>query len=109
MTTKEGKAFAVAQIEEFEKEMKRQGNATDKRITLWISIPWTGGSPRQYVNEARYYRSGNGKALEKLRGHITLFRKLLWVARDLAQEVDKINGRICLEWPTSCRYWHDPH
>eukprot|EP00959_Pyramimonas_sp_CCMP1952_P136645 2859607-Pyramimonas_sp.AAC.1 len=33
---------------------------------------------------------------------------LFWVVRELAQEVSKREGQICLEWPTPCRYWHDP-
>eukprot|EP00959_Pyramimonas_sp_CCMP1952_P156005 3263019-Pyramimonas_sp.AAC.1 len=86
MTTKEGKAFAVAKIIELEKEFRCEGLATDRRITLWISIPCTGGPPWQYVNEAMYYRSGNEKALKQLRGHGALLRKLLRIARDLAQE-----------------------
>eukprot|EP00959_Pyramimonas_sp_CCMP1952_P381919 8003202-Pyramimonas_sp.AAC.1 len=61
MTTKEGKAFAVAKIIEFEKELKSKGLTTDRRRALWISMPCTGGSPWQYVNEAMYYRSGNEK------------------------------------------------
>eukprot|EP00959_Pyramimonas_sp_CCMP1952_P473527 9501895-Pyramimonas_sp.AAC.1 len=72
-------------------------------------MPCTRGYPWQYVNEAMYYRSVSEKALKKLKGHVTLFRKLLWVARDLAQEVMKIKGQICLEWPTPCRCWSDPH
>eukprot|EP00959_Pyramimonas_sp_CCMP1952_P095065 1988277-Pyramimonas_sp.AAC.1 len=63
MTTKEGKAFAAAKLEEFNKEMKSRGQASDKRITFGISIPCTGGSPWQYVSEAVYYCSGNEKAL----------------------------------------------
>eukprot|EP00959_Pyramimonas_sp_CCMP1952_P416292 8721951-Pyramimonas_sp.AAC.1 len=86
MTTKEGQAFAVAKIIEFDKELKSKGLTTDRRLTLWISMPCTGGPPWQCVNEAMYYRSGNEKALKQLRGHVTLCRKLLWVARDLAQE-----------------------
>eukprot|EP00959_Pyramimonas_sp_CCMP1952_P053417 1117419-Pyramimonas_sp.AAC.1 len=39
---------------------------------------------------------------------MTRFRKLSWVARDLAKEVNKRNGQMCLEWPTPCGYWHDP-
>eukprot|EP00959_Pyramimonas_sp_CCMP1952_P136946 2865480-Pyramimonas_sp.AAC.1 len=62
----------------------------------------------QCVNEAMYYRSGNEKALKKLRGHVALSRKLLWVARDLAQEVKNRKGQICFGWPTPCRYWSDP-
>eukprot|EP00959_Pyramimonas_sp_CCMP1952_P325428 6811335-Pyramimonas_sp.AAC.1 len=55
-----------------------------------------------------YYSSGKEKAHKKLRGHVTFLRKLSWVARELAQEVEKRNGQICLEWPTPCRHWHDP-
>eukprot|EP00959_Pyramimonas_sp_CCMP1952_P134933 2823548-Pyramimonas_sp.AAC.1 len=86
MATKEGRAFAVARIIEFDKEIKSKGLTADRRITLWISILCTGGCPWQSVNEAMYYRSGNESALKKLMGHATLLRKLLWVARDLAQE-----------------------
>eukprot|EP00959_Pyramimonas_sp_CCMP1952_P076495 1598308-Pyramimonas_sp.AAC.1 len=45
MTTKEGKAFAVAKIVGLERDMIRKCLATDKRITLWVSMPCTGGSP----------------------------------------------------------------
>eukprot|EP00959_Pyramimonas_sp_CCMP1952_P008733 182721-Pyramimonas_sp.AAC.2 len=51
MTTQEGKTFTVAKTEEFEQEMKKHGAATDRRTSLWISMPCTGGSPWQHVNE----------------------------------------------------------
>ena len=37
-------------------------------ITLWSSIPCTGGSSWQYINEMIYYKTGNKKALKRLRG-----------------------------------------
>eukprot|EP00959_Pyramimonas_sp_CCMP1952_P359044 7517987-Pyramimonas_sp.AAC.1 len=72
MPTKEGKAFAVAKIIEIETELRFKGLTIDRRITLWISMPCAGGSKWQCVNETMYYRSGNEKALKKLRGHVTL-------------------------------------
>eukprot|EP00959_Pyramimonas_sp_CCMP1952_P428372 8972407-Pyramimonas_sp.AAC.1 len=79
-----------------------------RRITLWISIACTGGSPWQHVSEAMYYRSGNAKALKKLMGsHYTVSEVVVGSSR-MAQEVCKRKGLICFEWPTPWRYWHDP-
>ena len=81
---------------------------SSRHIILWASIPCTGGSPWQYVNEAMYYRNGDQKALRRLKGHRTLFRKLFWTFRRLANEVLKLGGTVCTEWPTPCQYWRDP-
>eukprot|EP00959_Pyramimonas_sp_CCMP1952_P083676 1749592-Pyramimonas_sp.AAC.1 len=67
MTTQEGKAFAVAKIVEFGK-IRRKGLTTDKRMTLWISMPCTGGPPRHYVNEPMCYSSGNEKSPQEIEG-----------------------------------------
>ena len=72
------------------------------------SIPCTGGSPWQYVNEAHYFRTGNHRALRRLRGVRTDFRYLLGNFVKLAHAVKKAGGIVCLEWPSQCQYWRDP-
>ena len=47
-------------------------NHPNQKITLWSSIPCTGGSPWQYVNEAIYIRRGDYAKLEKLQRHRSL-------------------------------------
>ena len=49
MRTDQGRKLALADIREFK----------GKHISLWGSMPCTGGSPWQYVNEAHYFRTGN--------------------------------------------------
>ena len=71
-------------------------------------MPCTGGSPWQYVNEALYYRTGNHRALRRLRGVRTDFRYLFQNFMVLARAVAKTGGTVCLEWPTQCAYWRDP-
>ena len=78
-------------------------------ITLWASIPCTGGSSWQYINELFYYKTGNKKALKRLRGLRTLFRRLWLNFVIIAKEVIKTGGNICIEWPLRCLYWKDPH
>eukprot|EP00959_Pyramimonas_sp_CCMP1952_P018773 396752-Pyramimonas_sp.AAC.1 len=57
MTTEERKTFTVAKTIEFEKELRCKGLTTDRRMTLWISMPCAGGPPWQCVNEAMHCRS----------------------------------------------------
>eukprot|EP00959_Pyramimonas_sp_CCMP1952_P401934 8422430-Pyramimonas_sp.AAC.1 len=56
-----------------------------KHITLWGSMPCTGGSPWQHVNEAHYFRAGNHGAMRKLRSIRTDFRYLFWNFREIAR------------------------
>ncbi len=77
-------------------------------VLLWSSIPCTGGSPWQYVNEARHLRTGDKEALEKLenlRSEFALFWKNFEV---LAEEVIRRKGFVAIEWPSACSYWKDP-
>eukprot|EP00959_Pyramimonas_sp_CCMP1952_P196185 4101679-Pyramimonas_sp.AAC.1 len=64
-----------------------------KRMTLWGSMPCTGGSPWQYVNEAHYFRARNHGAMRRLRGSRTDFRYLFWNFREVARAVHKTGGR----------------
>ena len=54
------------------------GPGDTKSMLLWSSIPCTGGSTWQYVNEAVYLRSNNELALQRLRGLRNVFEKL-WI------------------------------
>ena len=49
-------------------------------------------------------RNGNGdkKALRRLRGIRTTFRKLFCAFRELVEEVMERLGTACLEWPAPC-------
>ena len=77
-------------------------------VTLWASIPCTGGSSWQYINEMIYLKTGNKRALRRLRGLRTTFRKLWSNFVAIAQEVINIGGNVCIEWPLRCIYWKDP-
>eukprot|EP00959_Pyramimonas_sp_CCMP1952_P056585 1181817-Pyramimonas_sp.AAC.1 len=63
MRTDKGRRLALDGINKFR----------GKHIALWGSMPCTGGSPWQYVNEAHYFRTGNHRALRGLRGIRTDF------------------------------------
>ena len=97
MTTPEGLNFAIHHV-----------GACEGPITLWASIPCTGGSPWQYVNEKQYYRNQDIDKLKRLKGHISLFRKLFWSFRDLAREVLRKGGIVCMEWPTPLQVLEGP-
>eukprot|EP00959_Pyramimonas_sp_CCMP1952_P096194 2011057-Pyramimonas_sp.AAC.1 len=71
-------------------------------------MPCTVCSPWQYVNEARYVRTGNHRALRRLRRIRTDFRYLCWNFRQIARAVHKAGGTVCLEGPTQCSYWRGP-
>eukprot|EP00959_Pyramimonas_sp_CCMP1952_P090008 1884139-Pyramimonas_sp.AAC.1 len=66
MRADKGKNKALRDMREF------QG----KRFSFWASTPYTGGSPRQHVNEARYFREGDRGSLRRLRGIRTDVRYL---------------------------------
>jgi len=57
MTTPSGLQYGLNIVREF-----------DGPIALWASIPCTGGSPWQYVNEKQYYNNRNIKSLKKDQG-----------------------------------------
>ena len=78
-----------------------------KNVYLAASIPCTGGSPWQRVNKHVATEKGDQAALDKLKGHWTLFRKLWKNFEMIAQYVLGIGGTITIEWPTGCEYWRD--
>eukprot|EP00959_Pyramimonas_sp_CCMP1952_P124836 2609673-Pyramimonas_sp.AAC.1 len=63
-----------------------------KQITLRGSMPCTGGSPWQRVNEAHYFRAGNHGAMRRLRGIRTDFRYLFGNFREIARVVHNAGG-----------------
>eukprot|EP00959_Pyramimonas_sp_CCMP1952_P288658 6036523-Pyramimonas_sp.AAC.1 len=75
MRTDEGLRIALNDINTFK----------GKHVTSWGSMPCTGGSPWQYVNEARYFRIGSHRAMRRLRGIRTDFRYLFWNFREIAR------------------------
>ena len=97
MRTDAGKCKALSDIKAFK----------GKHISLWSSIPCTGGSPWQYVNEAIFYRKGDVRSLRRLRGLRTDFRLFWWNFREIAEAVLAKGGTVCIEWPSSCQYWRD--
>eukprot|EP00959_Pyramimonas_sp_CCMP1952_P108970 2278714-Pyramimonas_sp.AAC.1 len=56
-----------------------------EHITLRGFMPCTEGSPWQYVNVARYFRTGNHRAMRRLRGIRADFRYLFWNFREIAR------------------------
>eukprot|EP00959_Pyramimonas_sp_CCMP1952_P192723 4029760-Pyramimonas_sp.AAC.1 len=92
MRTDEGRRLALNDIKTFK----------GKHITLWASMPCTGGSPWQYVNEAHYFRFGNHRAMRRLRGIRTDVRYLFWFFRESVRAAHKAGGAACIEWPTEC-------
>eukprot|EP00959_Pyramimonas_sp_CCMP1952_P035601 745525-Pyramimonas_sp.AAC.1 len=85
---------------------KKKFNGT--HIALWGSMPCTGGSPWQYANETHYFRTGNHRAMRRLRGIRADFIYLFWNSREIARAARKAGGAVCLEWLTQRNYWRDP-
>eukprot|EP00959_Pyramimonas_sp_CCMP1952_P199967 4182648-Pyramimonas_sp.AAC.1 len=98
MRTDEGFRLALNDIRTFK----------GKHITLWGSMPCTGGPPWQCVNEAHYFRTGSHRAMRRLRGIRTDSRYLFWNFREIARAAHKTGGIVCIEWPAQCNYWRDP-
>eukprot|EP00959_Pyramimonas_sp_CCMP1952_P236318 4938588-Pyramimonas_sp.AAC.1 len=86
MITDEGLRLALNDIKMFK----------GKRIALWGSMPCTGGPPWQCVNEAHCFRTGNHRAMRRLRGIRTDFRYLFWNFREIARAVHKAGGAVCI-------------
>eukprot|EP00959_Pyramimonas_sp_CCMP1952_P096503 2017171-Pyramimonas_sp.AAC.1 len=63
-----------------------------KSITLWGSMPCAGGSPWQCANEAHHFRTGNHRAMRRLRGIRTDFRYLFWYFREIARAAHDAGG-----------------
>eukprot|EP00959_Pyramimonas_sp_CCMP1952_P121561 2541803-Pyramimonas_sp.AAC.1 len=87
MRTNEGLRIALNDINTFERT----------HITLWGSMPCTGGSPWQTVNEAHCFRTGNHRAMRRLRGLRTDFRYLFRNFRGIARAVHKAGGVFGIE------------
>ena len=69
---------------------------------LFDALPCTGGSPYQHIN----WKLG-AKTRAKIRQHRAIFR-VLW--RNFVRVADAClanGGRIAIEWPRACTYWHD--
>ena len=64
MRTDAGKQKALSDLKAFK----------GKHVSLWSSIPCTGSSPWQYVNEAMFYRKADARSLRRLRGLRSDFR-----------------------------------
>eukprot|EP00959_Pyramimonas_sp_CCMP1952_P115506 2414514-Pyramimonas_sp.AAC.1 len=82
MRTEEGLTLVLNDIKTFD----------GTHITFWGSMPCTGGAPWQYVNEAHYFRTGNHRAMRRLRGIRTYFRYLFWNFREIARTVHEAGG-----------------
>ena len=70
---------------------------------LWASIPCTGGSPWQNNNVKK------PGGLETIKKHNWLFNKIRTSFKIVANERRKHGGRIAIEWPKGCEYWHAKH
>ena len=73
MTSDNGLQKALADL----KGWKGRGN-----VALWSSIPCTGGSSWQYVNEVIYGRTGNDRAMKRVRGLQSVFSQLWGTPRE---------------------------
>ena len=71
-------------------------------IVLWAGIPCTGGSTAQNGNSRK---TGH---CERIRKHYLLWHSLFINFLDLSSFVLRRGGHLVIEWPTSCRYWHEP-
>ena len=71
------------------------------KVLLFGSLPCTGGSPWQNLN---WHIGPQTQA--KIRAHRTIFRKL-WRSWLVAARACRAHGgRVALEWPCRCSYWH---
>jgi hypothetical protein len=98
LTTESGVEFALTEIKRLEKSL-----GTDKcNILLWVSIPCTGGSSWQNYNKQFPH------ARELIEEHFKIFHKLWKSLEIVAKAIDDIGGKIAIEWPRGCSYWHLP-
>eukprot|EP00972_Heterocapsa_arctica_P021839 3212246-Heterocapsa_arctica.AAC.1 len=65
-------------------------------------MPCVGASPWQNTNRLRT----GGQA--KVDAQIDLFHRICGNFELVALECLKHDGRIAIEWPTGCTYWHYP-
>ena len=90
VTTPEGKSKSIRAVQE-------------PRTLLWASIPCTGGSSWQNVNQKRL--PGFEKKLRLLRKEFTE----IWASfEEVAQECLIWGGSVVIEWPRNCSYWNLP-
>ena len=83
---------------------KKKARSPDAgRTLLWCSIPCTGGSAINSFNPDRHNTSFKKKDRED-----RLVMKNFWTSfENVAHLVFKAGGRIAIEWPFNCAYWHD--
>ncbi len=96
MTTQRGYRHALEAIRRYH----------PRQVLLWSSIPCTGGSTWQHVNEAMFKENGDMEALQRLEGLRATFRLLWQCLAKLANHVLP-QGTLCIEWPASCAYWKE--
>ena len=97
----------MTKSENVDKVLKAVNKYGSPNITLWASIPCTGESAWQYINDMIYLKTGNKKALKRLRGPRTKFRHLWTSFVRVAREVINVGGNLCIEGPLRCIYWKD--
>ena len=73
---------------------------TGENTLLWISIPCTGGCSWQNVNEVRW------NCASLIRRHWKLLRRIWANTIILMAAIRKSGGKIAIEWPDGCKYWH---
>ena len=95
MTTESGLRFALDAVRP----------APRGRILLWSSIPCTGGSTWQYINQIRNLKNRNANRISNWVDHWTLYKRLWANFLVLADAVRKAGGIIAIEWPKDCMYW----
>eukprot|EP00972_Heterocapsa_arctica_P012714 1867074-Heterocapsa_arctica.AAC.1 len=65
-------------------------------------MPCVGGSPWQKLNRLRTGEQA------KVDAHIRFFDKIWEKFKHVALQCIKDGGRVAIEWPTDCAYWHCP-
>ena len=73
----------------------------DGRAVLWASMPCTGGSPWQFVNQYL------GHGLENYKQHWKLFHKLWNNFVPAAKRLIEDGNAVVIEWPKACAYWRE--
>ena len=95
MTTDEGLNYALQAVR----------RAPPGALMLWASLPCTGGSTFQYINQIKNLKRRNVDGLSKWVDHWTLFKQLWRNFTVLASAVHEAGGIVAVEWPRMCMYW----
>ena len=84
-----------------EKSVRTMGNKATIPVSIWASVPCTGGTAWSHIN------MNHDTAKEKVKRHRSICNRIWSAFVDLVNSMEFAKPLIAIEWPRSCTYWNE--